>query len=235
MFGIQQSRAARRLFAAVGLIVSLGVAGCGEAARESGGELASDLPYATRVEQISLGAGSGWGEEHLPQVVLGPPQGARSEAAVTGRDAVLSLGAGGEVALSFDGSIVDGPGADFVVFENPFWVRNDPEQVWYELAEVSVSSDGESWHTFECAVEPAAPGRWPGCAGWVPTKVYDPASVVPIDPAFTGGNAFDLADLGVESARFVRIRDLLDAGNSEIENVGFDLDAVGVVHLSGPE
>ena len=88
------------------------------------------LPYATGVEHFSPGAGAGWGAEHFPELVLGPPQGALNSAAATGRDEVLSLGAGGEIVLSFEGLITDGPGADFVVFENPFWIRNDPEQVW---------------------------------------------------------------------------------------------------------
>jgi len=187
-------------------------------------------PYATGVERFSPGPGAGWGAQHLPEVVLGAPQGALKDGAAAGQDEVLSLGAGGEIVLTFEHDIVDGPGADFVVFENPFWIRNDPEQVWFELAEVSVSQDGESWLSFACAVEPTQPGQWPGCAGWTPTKKFDAELLIPLDPALTGGDAFDLADLGLESARYVRIRDLLEDGNSTANNVGFDLDAVGVVH-----
>ncbi|MFP4600528.1 MAG: hypothetical protein ACLFVJ_19895 [Persicimonas sp.] len=179
----------------------------------------------------SLGEGSGWGQEHLPDVVLGPPDGATSESPAAKRDQVLSLGAGGEIVVGFDRPIADGPGADFVVFENPFWVREDPTDVWAELGEVSVSQDGQSWHTFVCTAEPTEPGQWPGCAGWTPTKSYEPAGVVPLDPETTGGDAFDLADVGLESARFVRIRDMLESTNSTVDNVGFDLDAIGVVHF----
>lgn len=193
------------------------------------------LPYATGVEHFSPGPGAGWGAEHFPELVLGPPQGALNSAAAAGRDEVLSLGAGGEIVLSFEGLIMDGPGADFVVFENPFWIRNDPTQVWYELGEVAVSQDGESWHTFPCAAGGGEqPGQWPGCAGWSPTRVYDAEAMLPLDPAQTGGDAFDLAELGLEWARYVRVRDLLDDGNSTLDNVGFDLDAVGVVHLEAP-
>lgn len=191
-----------------------------------------DLPYATEVVSFTPGPGAGWGQEFLPDVVLGPPDGASLSVAASGRDQVLSLGAGGEIVLGFGGGIVDGPGADFVVFENPFWVRGDPEVVWAELGEVAVSEDGVTWHVFPCQKDGGtAPGTWPGCAGWAPTRMYDPVALVPLDPLLSGGNAFDLADLGVKRARFIRIRDLLDSANSELENVGFDLDAVGVVHL----
>lgn len=204
-----------------GLVGSLG---CGEPVEEP-------LPYATEVVEYSPGEGAGYGEEHLPDVVLGPPDGAVSGNPAAKRDAILSLGAGGEIVLGFDRPIVDGPGADFVVFENPFWVRDDPTDVWAELGEVSVSQDGETWHTFTCAAEPNQPGQWPGCAGWTPTKEYDPEVIVPLDPEITGGDAFDLSEIGVESARYVRIRDMLDDTNSTANNVGFDLDAVGAIHV----
>lgn len=202
---------------------------CGDTAEDSSPE--TRLPYASEVVDFKPGEGAGWGAENLPDVVLGPPAGAEQSAPASGRDQVLSLGAGGEIILAFDGLIVDGPGADFVVFENPFWVQNDPENVWYELGEVSVSQDGESWHTFHCDEEGAGSGQWPGCAGWSPTKVYDAQALIPLDPAQTGGDVFDLADLGLDFVRYVRIRDLLESANSTAENAGFDLDAVGVVHL----
>lgn len=213
------------------LCATICCAGLGACVEDEAEPTLTAPPYATGVERFSPGPGAGWGADHLPDVVLGAPAGASKEAAATGQDEVLSLGAGGEIVLSFEHDIVDGPGADFVVFENPFWVRNDPEQVWFELGEVSVSQDGETWQTFPCAVEGGAqPGQWPGCAGWSPTKVYDAEMLIPLDPELTGGDAFDLADLGLEWARYVRIRDLLEDGNSTGNNVGFDLDAVGVVH-----
>lgn len=206
------------------------ISACGDTA--GNGEKSVDLPYATEVVSFAPGQGAGWGQEFFPDVVLGPPDGAGLSAPASGRDQVLSLGAGGEIVLAFGGSILDGPGADFVVFENPFWVRGNPENVWAELGEVAVSEDGESWHVFACPKDGGTvPGTWPGCAGWAPTKMYDPAALVPLDPLVSGGNAFDLADIGLARARFVRIRDLLESANSELENVGFDLDAVGVVHL----
>lgn len=225
MFGYSSKAAAK-----IALYATICCGGLGACVEDEADPTRIVPPYATGVEHFSAGSGAGWGVDHFPDIVLGPPAGALKEAAATGEDEVLSLGAGGEIVLSFEHDIVDGPGADFVVFENPFWVRNDPKQVWFELGEVSVSQDGETWMTFPCAVEPSQPGQWPGCAGWTPTKVYDPETLIPLDPDLSGGDAFDLADLGLEWARYVRIRDLLEDGNSTGNNVGFDLDAVGVVH-----
>jgi hypothetical protein len=44
-----------------------------------------------------------------------------------------------------------------------------------------------------------------------------------------GGDGFDFADLGVDEVRYVRIRDLSTEGAPP--SAGFDLDAVGGVHV----
>ncbi|MEM7678155.1 MAG: cell surface protein [Myxococcota bacterium] len=194
--------------------------GCG-----ADGNLA--LPYATEVVSFEPGPGAGFGQDDLPEVVLGPPIGLGVNAG--GLD-VLSLGVGGTIVLGFDDAIVDGPGADFVVFENPFFVGGDSEQIFAELGRVSVSADGESWQHFGC--EPSGPPPWPGCAGWRPTRRFDPA-VLPLDPDESGGDPFDLADVDLALVRFVRIEDLSSEG--EGTTAGFDLDAVGVVHLDRPD
>jgi hypothetical protein len=223
---MQSSTASYRALSILAAAVVV-AAGCAEPLEESG----EPLPFAGEVAKTSFGQGAGHGQEALPRVVLGPPAGATSSGPASGADEVLSLGAGGEVVMSFgDRRIVDGSGADFVVFENPFWVKGDPSEVWAELAEVSVSQDGEVWHPFSCDTEPAEPGRWPGCAGWTPTQKFNPDEAVPLDPEVTGGDAFDLAEVGLQWARFVRIRDLSEEPNSGLDNAGFDLDAVGVVH-----
>ena len=193
---------------------------------ESGGPLQPKLPYAAGVVEFSAGDGAGTGQQDFPDVVLGPPEGGGPNKG--GLD-VLSLGAAGEIVVDFgDRAIVDEEGADFIVFENPFYVGGNPEDVYQELGEVSVSADGETWHTFDCETEPARPDRWPGCAGWRPVEDYDPQAMVPLKPALTGGDPFDLADIGVEEARYVRIEDVSRKGGAP--SVGFDLDAVGVVH-----
>jgi hypothetical protein len=190
-------------------------------------EYPSTLPYARSVESFSPGASAGFGQSELPDVVLGPPRGKGER---SGSLDVLSLGSGGEIVLGFgERSIVDGPGADFVVFENPFWPGGDSSQVYAELGEISVSEDGETWLTFDCDTTGDGAGHFAGCAGFTPTRKYDPLEVDPIDPIVTGGDAFDLADVGLEQAHFVKVRDLgtLEAAGT---SGGFDLDAVGIVN-----
>jgi hypothetical protein len=174
------------------------------------------------------GEGAGFNQSALPDVVLGPPRGIESGA---GSLDVLSLGSGGEIVLAFgDQAISDGEGPDFVVFENAFWPGGNAAQVYAELGEVAVSDDGESWHTFTCDSAGDGEARFAGCAGWSPTLVFDPLELLPLDPALTGGDAFDLADVGLSRARFVRIVDLKTlepAGKTS----GFDLDAIGIVNV----
>lgn len=185
------------------------------------------LPYARSVESFSPGEGAGFGESLLPDVVLGPPRGKGDEA---GSLDVLSLGLAGEIVLGFgDRAISDEAGPDFVVFENAFWPGGDASQVYAELGEVSVSQDGETWLTFPCDSDGDGQGRFSGCAGATPTKKYDPLAVLPLEPEQTGGDAFDLADLELESASFVRIVDLATLGQTG-NSSGFDLDAVGLTH-----
>jgi hypothetical protein len=186
-----------------------------------------DTPYAHEVVSFTKGDNAGFNEAKLPDIVLGPPTGKGNEA---GSLEVLSLGAGGEIVLGFGNrGIADEPGPDFVVFENPFWPGGDSSQVFAELGEVSVSEDGETWLTFACDPEGDGEGRFPGCAGWTPTLIYDADALIPLDAEQTGGDAFDLGELGLAHARFVKIRDLktLPAAGT---NAGFDLDAVGIIH-----
>lgn len=185
------------------------------------------LPYARSVESFSPGESAGFGEDELPDVVLGPPRGKGEQA---GSLHVVSLGLGGEIVLGFgERAISDEPGPDFIVFENAFWPGGDPSQVYAELGEIAVSQDGQTWHTFGCDREGNGAGSFPGCAGATPTQKYDPLEVLPLDHERTGGDAFDLADLGLESASFVRITDLSTLGETGTSS-GFDLDAVGLTH-----
>jgi hypothetical protein len=189
------------------------------------GEVEAPLSlYASEVVRFEVGAGAGFGQQSFPAVVLGPP-GSSGTTSAASLD-VLSLGAQGTIELGFAGAIVDGPGPDFVVFENPFFVQGDPNDPYAELGEVEVSEDGVVWRKFTCNRE--GEGRWPGCAGWTPTSLIDPAQ--PLDPEACGGDAFDLAEVGLARARYVRVVDL--DGGGEMLSVGFDLDAVGVVHFS---
>jgi hypothetical protein len=207
-------------------LLALLLVGCGGG--DDGGEplaAATALPYASEVVRFEPGAEAGFGESKLPGVVLGPPKGLGLEA---GSLDVLSLGKGGSIELGFGGGvIVDVDGPDLVVFENAFWPSGDASAVFAEVGAVSVSEDGESWLEFPCDAEGDGAGRFEGCAGWSPTLEYDANGSVPLDPTLTGGNAFDLADLGLSAVRFVRVVDRSNAGATP--SAGFDLDAVGAV------
>lgn len=183
--------------------------------------------YGASIESFTPGTSAGYNQDKLPGIVLGPPVGKGNEA---GSLDVASLGAGGEIVLAFGNfGIVNGPGPDLVVFENAFWPGGDKSMVFAELGEVSVSEDGETWETFPCDSAGDDEGNFPGCAGVTPTLEYDAEQLIPLDPALSGGDAFDLAEVGLERARFVKIRDLetLPPGGT---TTGFDLDAVGVIH-----
>ncbi len=174
--------------------------------------------FASEVVEVHYGPGQDFGREAMPDIALGPPQGA---GASQGSLDVVSLGNGGSIVLGFGlGRIVDGPGADFVVFENAF---ESGAGIFAELATVSVSADGTTWHAFACdAVAPP----YGSCAGHHP--VYLAGDDGAFDPGESGGDAFDLAALGVPEARFVRIVDREDLQG--LAGV-FDLDAVGIVNL----
>jgi hypothetical protein len=135
---------------------------------------------------------------------------------------VVSLGDQGSIVLAFDDvTLVDGPGPDLLVFENALPGFSEPGLV-------AVSDDGQTWREWPCDPQDADGGD-PGCAGVHPVLSNPQNGIGPTDPAVAGGDAFDLADLGVTSARYVRVR---DSGFSHYGGTtgGFDLDAIAAVH-----
>lgn len=199
-----------------------------------GGVIRADR-FATGVVSFTPGACAGFGLPGMPGVVLGPPVGAGATAG--GLD-VVSLGFEGEIVLSVaPNAIVDGEGTDFVVFENAFWAGGDMAKPNAELAEVSVSDDGTTWKAFPCTPGPSAP--YGTCAGWHPVASTPGNGISPVDPRVSGGDPYDLADVGMTHARFVRIRDLGTVAcptspGSKPNTVGFDLDAIAVVNAETP-
>lgn len=184
----------------------------------------STVAYATKVVSYTKGDKGGFNEDKLPDIVLGPPHGG---GCCAGSLDVLSLGDGGEIVLSFDSPIVDGPGVDFLVFENSFEYGGG--SVLAEPAEVSVSDDGVHWTAFPCTAT-----AWPygTCAGWHPVHASPESPIDPNDPAKAGGDPFDLAAIGVTSARYVRIRDMNRKFPAAPPTAGFDLDAVAAIHFA---
>jgi hypothetical protein len=167
-------------------------------------------PFIDHIVSYTEGEGAGFGQDNYPDIVLGPPMGAGPNA---GSLDVLSLGMNGEIIVAFeDWIITDGEGVDLIVFENPF-------TGWVELGEVSASQDGEEWFTWSCDTE-----TWQGCAGITPVLSHPDNCIDARDPFSAGGDAFDLADIGLESAKYIRIKDV----SGEIG--GFDLDAIAIVN-----
>lgn len=212
---------------------------------DAGGADGSSAPgrFVTSVVSIARTECTGFGAASLPAVVEGPPVGGGS---ARGSTDVVSLGSGGQIVVSFaPNAIVDGPGPDFVVFENPFWIGGSSSSVYAEPGEVSVSDDGATWHTFPCQPAPGAAPDGTGvlppygeCAGWHVVYSAPGNGISPFDPATAGGDAFDLAELGLTHARYVRIVDRTleacpDAGPRPDTN-GFDLDAVAILNAELP-
>src|SRR5437867_256979 len=242
-----------RSFAAI--LVCLCSARRGSAARAQ----ATGACFPDRIVAFVPGSGSSppafntW----QPGIVLGPPG---SATPTTGSLAVMSVGHGGTITLEFtDNEIVDGPGPDLIVFENPFFCTSvpasdaDPYSVFAEPGIVEVSEDGTNFTRFpydasalaqvtSLCTDKALLGRLIGLFGITPNftgnwtvpddpLVFDPAA--PGGVSGHGGDAFDLATVGLTRARYVRLIDpnlpIGIPGSSE----GFDLDAVVAIHAMG--
>ncbi len=214
--------------------------------------------YADALVSYQVGAFGGFpGPSFLPGIVLGPPKGA---GLLSGSFDVFSLGFGGEMVLGFANNvIVDGPGVDLTVFENAFMVENGAtlvlERPFADPGVVSVSQDGTTWYEFPCLLElDLAQGVvYPGCAGVYPvlSDADDPATPhasiptegtildligvpsVPLpDPGGAGGDSFDLADVGLSWARYVRVTDpdFLTGDPFGSTTAGFDMDGAAAVN-----
>lgn len=184
-----------------------------------------DPRFISEVLWFHPGEGAGEGQDAMPEIIQGAPQGGGQ---TKGSLDVLSLGRGGEIAFAFGTDIVDGDGPDFVIFENAFAYTlpgGSTAAVFAELGEVSVSLDGEAWTTFPCQ---SRDFPYTGCAGWQPVLASRENGVDPLDPEKAGGDAFDLAEVGLSSARYVKIRDISDYGGGG--TAGFDLDGAAVIH-----
>lgn len=211
------------------------------------GRVGPSIPsrFVTGVVQFSPTDCTGFGAASLPGIVEGPPVGGGTD---HGSLDVVSLGSGGSIEVTFaPNAIVDGPGPDFIVYENPFWIAGSSSDVYAEPGEVSVSDDGQTWTPFPCnpTFDPGASdgtGTAPpygACAGWGVVYSTPQNGISPFDPAKAGGNAYDLADIGVKHARFVRIVDRTDeacpeAGADKPNTNGFDLDAIAIVNAELP-
>ena len=191
--------------------------------------------FADAVVSYEIGTNGGFGEDLMPDIVLGPPRGGGP---TQGSLDVLALGIGGSIVLRFDPPVIcDGPGVDFTVFENAFHIGSAGGPLFNEYAFVAVSQDGAEFFEFPYDAQTGV-----GLAGRTPVLSHPDNGISPLDPALSGGDSFDLADVGLSWARYVRITDvagaIADVGDmpqfTVAPNAGFDLDAVAAVHACDP-
>ena len=176
--------------------------------------------------------GRGW----MPDVVLGPSSGTGTGSQSTD---VVSLGTGGSIIVGFgpEECILDLGGDDLAVLENAFYIAGNPNNRFIETARGAVSQDGVNFSEFPSSVNsglpPGDPQRYSGFAGVEPVFHLFPGD----GPGEAGGDRFDLAEVGLDWARYVRVSDTagdpqdtgdLMPGGSGM--TGFDLDAVGAIH-----
>ncbi|MBF0103775.1 MAG: Ig-like domain-containing protein [Deltaproteobacteria bacterium] len=171
----------------------------------------------------NFGPDAGFGLSDFPGIIFGPPGGTYD---------VVSLGTDGEIKIELNGYlIVDGPGPDFTVFENPF-------PGWRECAEVAVSADDVHYATFDCTQYDAGL-VFKGCAGVHPVKAGLDVEEY-LDPSLSGGDPFDISDLEAPpepAVKYIKIRDIglcaknrAEANTGGLVTNGFDLDAVALIN-----
>lgn len=133
--------------------------------------------------------------------------------------------------------VADGPGPDFVVFENAFATAGG---VFMDPAVVEVSADGESWtampHDYLAPDETRYsrdPEDWSGFAGVTPSTWRSVTCTSPFAEG-AGGDTFDLSDVGLTAFRFLRMTVAATLTNPDSGEPyprdpiadGFDLDGV---------
>jgi hypothetical protein len=151
---------------------------------------------------------------------------------------IVSLGRGGEITLTFDRPIRNGPGWDFAVFENAF------SDTFLELGFVEVSSDGVNF--FQFPNDSQTPGQVDAFGSVDPTEVTGFAGKYRLGY----GTPFDLEELAgdspglnVDYVTHVKIVDITGDGSFHdtsgtpiydpyptVSSAGVDLEAIGVIH-----
>jgi hypothetical protein len=166
---------------------------------------------------------------------------------------VVSIGDGGEITMTFNPPITNGPGADFAVFENGF---PSGGYLFAELAFVEVSTDGNTFARFPCVsltpdpiegYDILDPSDVRNLAGKHPGGNMDPCLGTPFDlnvlagePSVVGGQ------VDIDRIRYVRVVDVIGDGTTfddatpvhpvydpyptALSQGGFDLQAIAVLH-----
>ena len=159
----------------------------------------------------------------------------------------VSLGDGGEAFIALSQAIFNGPGMDFAVFENGF------SSSFLELAFVEVSSNGVDFFRFPSTSQTQVMSQIGSFGAIDPTEVHNLAGKYQVNY----GTPFDLEDLpdtnilNKYAVTHIRIIDVVgninerfaskdnhgnvlnDPWPTPFPSSGFDLDAIGLVHVNG--
>jgi len=185
-----------------------------------------------------------------PGAALGPANGFDPSTGqpLTSADAVVSLGDAGFMTLLFPNPITDGPSWDLVIFENAF------DDFFLELAFVEVTSDGVHYVRFPSTSLTQTTTQIDQSTQ---TNSLDATNIDGLAGKYRAsfGTPFDLSvlagspNLDVNRITAVRVVDVVgsidpmyarrDSGNRIINDPwttpfntgGFDLDAIGAIHL----
>jgi hypothetical protein len=174
-----------------------------------GPPLATGVKLADMVVDAPGASGTGTGD---PMRAVNGVRGGGSDAGGTD---VYSMGYGANHSITLAwsaGKLANGPGADFVVFENPFDEAGGG--VFMDLIIVEVSRDGTTWRALPYHYDNAIknvyqpdPALWVGFAGRTPVLLNaDTNPVDPFDPAAAGGDSFDLDDVSGSDTEAAAIR-----------------------------
>jgi hypothetical protein len=172
--------------------------------------------------------------------------GVTADALGASNPSILSLGDSGSATLTFNGSIFNGPGPDFAIFENSF------SDSFLELAFVEVSSDGLNFFRFPATSTTPDTSQIDGFGFTDATHLNNLAGKYRAQ----FGTPFDLQEmtgiigLDINDVRFVKLIDCVGSINplyasydqfgypindpfpTPFPSSGFDLDAIGVMNFS---
>ncbi len=186
------------------------------------------------VYMFSPGTGQNSGQEpqYYPKNIFGlPSTNASYELPESSPEQILSLGMGGEIIIGIKNfQIVNGEGPDFTIFENCFF-NPVSKKLFAEPAKVAVSNDGVNFIEF-----PYNDSTLKGLAGITPVN----GNKDPYNPKLSGGDSFDLSDIGMDFITHVKLTDVTHLIEDLFpDNIyyqppfilsGFDLDAVVALH-----
>lgn len=179
----------------------------------------AQVSWASHVHDYQFGSGqnTGQGTTQFPANVIGEIRNTITETVPeSDPQYVVSLGRNGWVVLGFETPIIDIQGPDFVVFENAFRYGPNAEYIFDEWMTVSVSEDGIHWIDFPYDSLTGA-----GMAGKTPSVGVH---ALIGDLTQCGGDAFDLATVGLSSAMYVKVTDATRFQTAD--KLGAELDGI---------